>query len=386
MRARDTRTLLLGLLPCCLAWAASAADHLVVVRDGSTHAVEIDQRHSYAATSLTELAEALGYERVGAGLRMDGELVRFATGTAFFTAAGEVYQLTNPVYSSGSELMVPLSWSLDWLPTRRSRSWRYMDGRLVKRQPTVQRPAPRTDWMVVIDAGHGGVDPGTIGVGGTKEKDITLAIARRLTKRLEREAGISVVMTRDQDTLIALTDRPRVIQRRGAEGQAGLFVSIHANSMPKKPHATRGHEVYFLSHAKTEQARRVAMRENSALRFEQQGDSSNSEPLQFILSDLQSTGNLQESSLFASSVSRNLATQLSTPDLGVKQGPFAVLVGSTVPAVLVEVGYLSNRAEEKQLRSASHQANIADALADAIVEYLAEYGRRVWSYPRSAGG
>ena len=85
-------------------------------------------------------------------------------------------------------------------------------------------------------------------------------------------------------------------------------------------------------------------------------------------------------------MSRNLATQLSTPDLGVKQGPFAVLVGSTVPAVLVEVGYLSNREEEKQLRSASHQANIADALAEAIIEYLAEYGRRVWSYPHSAGG
>jgi N-acetylmuramoyl-L-alanine amidase len=149
--------------------------------------------------------------------------------------------------------------------------------------------------------------------------------------------------------------------------------------MPKKPSTTRGFESYYLSEAKTEQARRVAMRENEAIKFEEGGEPKSQQLLQFILSDLQTVGNLQESSLFAASINRNMGGRLSGPDLGVKQGPFAVLVGSTVPAVLVEVGYLSNREEEKLLRSSSYQAKIADALADAIVDFLADYGRRVWS-------
>jgi N-acetylmuramoyl-L-alanine amidase len=107
--------------------------------------------------------------------------------------------------------------------------------------------------------------------------------------------------------------------------------------------------------------------------------------LQFILSDLQSTGNLRESSLFATAVNRSMAMAVEAPDQGVRQGPFGVLVGATIPAVLVEVGYLSNRSEERQLRSSSYQAKIADALADAVVNYLAEYGRRVWSSYRSGG-
>ncbi len=258
-----------------------------------------------------------------------------------------------------------------------------MDGRLVER-PAVAGPPARDSWLVIIDPGHGGRDPGAIGVNGTREKDITLQIGERLAKKLEQERGIRAVLTRDRDTLISLADRPRIPQLRGIDAPPDLFVSIHGNSMPKKPNAARGFETYFLSVANSDKARQVAMRENASLQFESDTLIRHLEPLQFILSDLQSTANLRESSLLATAIDSSIRKRLNAPDQRVRQAGFYVLVGAAMPAALVEVGYLSNRAEEKLLRSPAYQAKIADALAEAVVSYLADYGRRVWS-PQSSG-
>jgi N-acetylmuramoyl-L-alanine amidase len=358
---------------------------LTVVRDGATLTVPVAEDHGYAAAPAGALADALGYAWAGGVLVMEGEAIRFIAGSPFFKVGDDVFQLPNPVYRDGSRLMIPASWALDWLPRRRSRRWRNLDGRLVELPATTIRPPERDAWLVVVDAGHGGRDPGAIGVGGTREKDITLAIAVQLAKRLEREPNIQVVLTRDRDTLVALTDRPMITQIRGMDSSPDLFISIHGNSMPKKPNDTSGFETYFLAVAKTEQARQVAMRENASLEFETEAPEEILEPLQYILSDLQSTGNLRESSLFASSIDRAMGVTLPAEDLGVKQAGFVVLWGATMPAALVEVGYLSNRQEEQQLRSSSYQAKIADALADAVVNYLADYGRRVWSSYSSGG-
>lgn len=360
---------------------------LVVVRGSATLTVPVHTRYAFPAAPVSALAAALGYTWSGSAMRMDGEVVRFASGSPFFSVGSRVFQLPNSAYRHGAELMVPVSWALDWLPRRRPERWRHLDGRLVERPGAVAVPAKRDSWVVVLDPGHGGKDPGAVGIAGTKEKDITLAIAKKVAERLRRERGITVVLTRDRDTLINLADRPRMPQLRGMEAAPDLFVSIHGNSMPKKPNATRGFETYFLAVAKTEKARQVALRENAALRFEGDGevDESELDPLQFILSDLQSTGNLRESSLLAATIDQSLGSSLPAQGLGVKQAGFYVLVGATMPAALVEVGYLSNRAEEKLLRSSSYQAKIADALADAIVNYLRDYGRRVWSTYGSGG-
>ncbi len=275
--------------------------------------------------------------------------------------------------------MVPVSWALEWLPAVRPRLWTYLDGRLVERPSMTRQPPERDSWVVLIDPGHGGRDPGTSGVGGTREKDVTLAIARQLAERLRRERGIEVVLTRDRDSLIALADRPRMLQLRGYDRPPDLFLSIHANSMPRKPNATRGFESYFLAVAKTSEALQVALRENASLQFEGGDTQASVDPLQFMLTDLQSAANLQESRHLATAINRSMAATLRGPDLGVRQGPFKVLVGATMPAVLVEVGYLSNRAEERQLRSSSYQAKIADALTGAVVNFLMDYGQRVWS-------
>jgi N-acetylmuramoyl-L-alanine amidase len=364
---------------------APLGNALLVVRGGATRSVPLDIGRGYPAAPASQLARALGYSVAGERLTLGDDEVRFCAGSPFFSFGREVYQLANPVYGSDSDLMIPISWALDWLPRVRSRRWRNMDGRLVERPSTTLQPPERDAWLVLIDPGHGGQDPGTIGVAGTKEKDVTLAIAQLLAKRLRAETGIEVVLTRDRDTLVALGDRPRITHLKGMKATPDLFISIHGNSMPRKPSSTSGFETYFLAVAKTEQARRVAMRENESLKYEGDSPIEDLDPLQFMLTDLQSTANLQESRLLAATINRRMAASVTAQDRGVKQGPFHVLVNATMPAVLVEVGYLSNGKEEKLLRSPSYQAKISDALADAVVRYLAEYGRRIWSSYNSSG-
>lgn len=380
MRARFGNSLLTaGLAAVAVGLGPVAAEQLVIVRGGESRAVAVERERGYAAAPAGVLAAALGFGWRGGAIEMDGEPVVFVAGSPFFAVGDEVYQLPNPAYLKGSELRVPLSWALDWLPTQRPRRWRYLDGRLVERPRATMAPPRRDKWLVVIDAGHGGRDPGTIGVRGTREKDVTLAVALAVAERLEREREIEVLLTRDRDTLIALTDRPRIAHLRGHDAPPDLFISIHGNSMPKKPSSIRGVETYFLAVAKSEHARQVALRENSALEFETDAPEEYLEPLQFILSDLQSAGNLRESRLLASAIDRSMSAALSTPTHGVRQAGFVVLADATMPAVLLEVGYLSNREEEALLRSSPYHAKIADALTDAVVNYLADYGQRLWS-------
>ncbi|MDP2576150.1 MAG: N-acetylmuramoyl-L-alanine amidase [Gemmatimonadota bacterium] len=387
MRSRNGSVVVVALLAFGLAAAPAPADRaldLVIVRAGTTRSVRVVDERGYPAASAAKLAETLGYSWSQGALLLDNATVRFHDGSPFFAFGDAIHQLPNPAYRIGPELMVPVTWALEWLPMAQPRRWRNIDGRLVERPADVERRDRREPWLVVIDAGHGGRDPGAVGVNGTAEKNVTLAIAKRLEKRLEREPDVVVVMTRGRDTLVALADRPRIPQIRGYTRAPDLFISIHGNSMPKKPNSTRGFETYFLAVAKTEEARQVALRENASLRFEgDDAEAAGLDPLQFMLSDLQSTANLRESSLFASSINRSMGVTLPTPDLGVRQAGFWVLIGASMPAALVEVGYLSNPSEEKQLRSGSYQAKIADALADGIVNYLAGYGQRVWSTPRA---
>lgn len=386
MQRRSASAALAALIAAGFAWGEGAPPtELLVVRNGTTLSVPVSRSRGYPAVPASALAYALGYGWVRGTIQMQIGPVHFFDDSPFFAVGDVVYQLPNSVYRGGLHLMIPLSWAVDWLPRTRPLRWRVVDGRLVEGSPAAARRPKKEDWLVVIDPGHGGPDPGTIGVGGAKEKHIALAIARRLAVRLGSQPGITAVLTRDRDTLIALADRPKITRMRGIDRPPDLFLSIHGNSTRSKPNPTRGFETYFLAVAKTEEARRVALRENESLKFEGSHNRGpeDLDPLQHILSDLQVAGNLRESSLFASSISRSLRAALPGPDLGVKQAPFWVLVGANMPATLVEVGYLSNSREERMLRSPSYQAKIAGALADAVVNYLGEYGRRVWSSPES---
>jgi N-acetylmuramoyl-L-alanine amidase len=232
---------------------------------------------------------------------------------------------------------------------------------------------------VIVDAGHGGVDNGMIGPlgGGPRiyEKNITLAVAMKLGEQL-RARGVDVVYTRTTDTLIALDDRGKIANRNGGD----LFISIHVNAANpnwKDPGGSRGFETYFLSEAKTEDARRVEHMENESAQYEDGGRSGNDDPLSFIFNDMAQNQHLRESSELAEIIQKQLRIVHPGPSRGVKQAGFRVLVTAYMPAVLVEIGFGTNPREAAYISDSDKQDVLAGAIANAAMEYLQGYERRV---------
>jgi N-acetylmuramoyl-L-alanine amidase len=217
-------------------------------------------------------------------------------------------------------------------------------------------------WHVIIDAGHGGKDPGAIGVSGVIEKDVVLDIAKRLRDLMQREPQWRVTLTRDTDVFIPLEERTAIANASGAD----LFVSIHANAA-ERPDA-HGIETYFLDLASDEQSMRVAARENATT-------VSKVNALQRILQDLSMTSKRNESSLLAGSVQRAMVEAPGAGkngrDLGVKHAPFLVLMGAEMPSILVETGFLSHPGEERKLADPKYRAQAARAIFSGIKAYLA---------------
>ncbi len=239
------------------------------------------------------------------------------------------------------------------------------------RHPRLQGP----ERTVVVDAGHGGVDNGMSGPIGSAhpihEKDVTLAVALKLGKALEAR-GVHVVYTRTTDTLINLYDRGPIANR--AHGD--LFISIHVNAANPKwkdAKAARGFETYFLSEAKTEDARRVEAMENSAARYDTGDPVRKGDALSYILSDMQQNEHLRESMKLADDIQQDLGTVEPGPDRGVQQAAFVVLETAFMPAVLVEIGFGTNPQEAAFITSARDQTKVAGAIADAAVGYLNSY-------------
>ena len=227
------------------------------------------------------------------------------------------------------------------------------------------RPAAR-DLIIAIDAGHGGDDPGAIGKNGTREKDVTLAIARALEQRVDAEPGMKAVLTRDADYFVPLRDR----MRRARAHQADLFVSIHADSI--RDRSVDGSSVYILSQhgATTEAARWLAEGQNAAdliggVSLENKGDM-----LASVLLDLSQTASLTESHTAAEHVLRQLNMVGEVRKPLVQQAGFMVLKSPDIPSMLIETAYISNPAEELRLRSVAHQAKLAAAIHQGLRAYF----------------
>lgn len=235
---------------------------------------------------------------------------------------------------------------------------------------TAIEPAPRpSGTVIVVDPGHGGVEEGAVGPGGLKEKEVTLDLARRLRSRLARRRGIDVVLTRDEDRLVGLDERSAVANHNRAE----LFVSIHLNAAPRT--AASGAETYYLSaDANDQAAQRLAALENSAT--EASGTvSGRDRHLDLVLWELAQNSHIAQSAALAEAVQRELNELTGTRDRGVRQAPFRVLMGATMPAILVEAGFVTNPEEEQRLRSAAYRDQIVEALARAIEGYVARLER-----------
>ena len=213
---------------------------------------------------------------------------------------------------------------------------------------------------IVIDAGHGGHDPGSQ-ANGLREAELALDVAQRLRKLLEKQTNIEVVMTRDTDVFIPLEERTAIANREGAD----LFLSIHANTARNVQ--ARGIETYFLNFATNPDAEAVAARENST-----SGRTMHSLP--DIVRAITLNNKIDESRDFASAVQRSMVQRLSTrnkqlKDRGVKQAPFVVLIGAAMPSVLAEISFLTNKTEAKLLKTGAYRQQVAEALFDAVLRY-----------------
>jgi N-acetylmuramoyl-L-alanine amidase len=213
---------------------------------------------------------------------------------------------------------------------------------------------------IVIDAGHGGHDPGAQS-NGVNESELTLDVAMRLSRLLQKQPGMDVVMTRDTDVFVPLEERTAMANREGAD----LFLSIHANA--SRDSRARGVETYFLNFASNPDAEAVAARENSA-----SGRAMHSLP--DIVRAIALNNKIDESRDFADMVQRSMVRRLSSRnkqlrDLGVKQAPFVVLIGAAMPSVLAEISFVTHRQEGQLLKSTAYRQQIAEALFDAVLRY-----------------
>lgn len=236
----------------------------------------------------------------------------------------------------------------------------------------------RSKWsfdVVVLDAGHGGKDPGAIGVNGVKEKDVNLAITLKLGNLIEKNMpDVKVVYTRKTDTFVELYKRGKIANDHNGK----LFVSIHCNSMPKKPSDANGFEVYLLRPGRTQEAIAIAERENSVIQYED--DPQRYQLLtdeNFILVSMAHSAYMKYSERFADLLNRQFKDDLELTSRGIKQAGFYVLVGASMPSVLIEAGFLSNSRDAKYLASKRGQEKIAASIFEAIKKYKQHYEREM---------
>ncbi|MBI5676609.1 MAG: N-acetylmuramoyl-L-alanine amidase [Nitrospirae bacterium] len=223
---------------------------------------------------------------------------------------------------------------------------------------------------IVIDPGHGGQDPGAIGPGGLREKDIVLDVGRELGKILKEEYHMDVIFTREKDVFVPLNERTDIANQQKAD----FFISIHANASPRR--AARGIETYFLGSNNDDGSLRVAARENNISIDKMRrlrGD------LQMILADLRRSYKIEESGIFARNVQDSMVSTLrknysGIENLDVKQALFYVLIGAEMPSILVETSFISNHEEEKRLSNPGYRKKIAESIARGVSAYIRRSG------------
>ncbi len=426
-RVRRSRVALLlaaaGLAMTSAPARAQVASSLQVEReDGRVASLALFAERGYATLPLSTFRE-LGWSVDADGddvtLTADGRAeVRLSLGTPFFRWDGAALQLADPPFRSAGEAYLPVQLLTDFFPERMPEYYDYDagTGRLRAGDPSTPRatapsdgpdralgeggardeggrarppetaaadtgppsepdpppPSPYEGVRVVwVDAGHGGADPGAVGH-GVREKDVALAVSRRLADILRRQPGIEVRMTREEDDFVDVWDRGLLATDTKGE-RPGVFVSIHANSFPARS-TTRGFETYFLSEARTEDERRVSANENAPLSIRGRGlDASRQSDLDFILRELRNFDHAHWSALLAQFVQEELDEFHPGPNRGVKQAPLAVLTNAIMPSVLVEVGFVTNPDEARLLSRDDFQQRSAEAIATAILSFLERY-------------
>ena len=305
---------------------------------------------------------------------VDDKKIKITNQIAFIVINDNLYQLSSKVVKQNNNYYVPtesflsiinnLSTSISLtFKTNQINLSKLIE--LPKKTVKIDLKSEKEKWefkTIVIDAGHGGKDPGAVGYRGTKEKDIALDVAKRLEKKLTKNMDIKVVMTRDEDVFLRLSERTKIAN----ENNGSLFISIHTNAAEDR--RASGFETFLIGLNKNEYAAKVAARENAVLELEgKSGQELTGEDL--IQATIAQAAFASSSETFADMVQKEIKKRVQSRDRGVKQAGFVVLARASMPNVLVELGFISNPAEEKKLRSPQYRDQLATAIYRAVQQY-----------------
>ena len=280
---------------------------------------------------------------------------------------GKTYNFLHPLVVEKEKYYLPKSFLIEVLPSILPDKMRYEKNKLI-----ASVPHDNSIKRIVIDPGHGGKDPGAIGFSKKSfEKNVTLQVAKDLKEKLESNLQVEVLLTRTKDEFVSLQSRTEFAN----SSEADLFISLHCNAHKNKK--VTGIEVYYLSTAKTDEARAVEALENSVVyNYEGGADAVQQyDDLAFILADMAQNEHLEESYKISSFLQDNLVNETKSYNRGVKQANFYVLRGAYMPAVLIEMGFISNHDDEKDLTSEKYQKKIIKAIFDSVKAFKYKYDK-----------
>jgi len=293
------------------------------------------------------------------------EQIIFLIDSSLLMFKGKQYNFTHSIIQKDGNYFLPVYFLMDVLPDILGSKISIKSGKILAANPTDNRL--RT---IVLDPGHGGKDPGAIGNSKSHfEKEIALAIAKKLKRKLENKLNVNVLLARDKDEFVSLQQRTQFANSNAAN----LFISIHCNA--HRNSKVDGIEVYYLSTAKTSDARAVEAMENQVVYDFEGGEEAvkKYDDLAFILADMAQSEHLEESYQLGMKLQSNMVEATGSRNRGVKQANFYVLRGAFMPAVLVEVGFMSNKTEEKKLIKSSYQDKLVEALFRGIKDFKYKY-------------
>jgi N-acetylmuramoyl-L-alanine amidase len=298
-------------------------------------------------------------------VNMYNEQIIFLIDSSLLMYKGEQYNFIHSIIHKEGNYFLPVSFLKNVLPDILSSRISFGNEKIMATNPVDNRL--RT---IVLDPGHGGKDPGAIGNSKKNfEKEVALSVVKKLKKKLEENLNVNVILTRDKDEFVSLQQRTQFANSH----TANLFISIHCNA--HRNVKVDGIEVYYLSTAKTDDARAVEALENQVVYDYEGGEEAvqRYDDLAFILADMAQSEHLEESYQLGMKLQNNLVGATGCHNRGVKQANFYVLRGAFMPAVLVELGFLSNKTEEKRLIKSTYQDKLVEAMFQGIKDFKFKY-------------
>ena len=298
-------------------------------------------------------------------VNMYGQEMIFLLDSAYLFYQNEIYNFAQPMISKNGKYFIPVLFLKNVLPQLYPSNIQFKTN-FISAEPPIDNSIRK----IVLDPGHGGKDPGAVGYSKNNfEKDVVLSIAKKLKRILLENMNVEVLLTRENDDFVSLQKRTQFANEKNAD----LFISIHCNAHRKKK--ANGIEVYFLSTAKTDEARVVEALENDVVFKYEGGEEAvkKYDDLAFILADMAQSEHLEESYNLSMQLQNNLLKNTKGFNRGVKQANFYVLRGAFMPAVLIELGFISNKEEEKILIKSSYQNKLAQSIFESILDFKKRY-------------